>query len=362
MFLLVLATASQPLLGQTNDSLSKRIGKISEESAAGDNFSGSVLLARNGKVIYKNSFGFADRKVKRKFLPETPSSIASIGKVLTAVLILKLAETGKLSLTDPISKFLPAANLVNADKITIKHLLTHTSGFGNYMEHQNYPKLQKSDFTFDDLIKLIADQQPVFNTPGEKFEYSNSGYIVLGKIIEIVTRKKYAEILKKEILKPLKMKNTHFEINLKNFQNTARGHRKSKKTGEWETDVSNRLPVFSSDGGIFTTAEDLFRFHRALFGGKIIKPETFNEMKKRQVETVIPELGKRAYGYGLMINDYENGVYSIGHNGGTFSFDARYKHFYKGQNEYTLIIISNYGDSIRPILKQVEKEILEYTD
>jgi CubicO group peptidase (beta-lactamase class C family) len=264
----------------------------------------------------------------------------------------------ELALGDSIGKFLPAAKIPNADRITLHQLLTHTSGLGNYMTDPDYVNLRKNKFALDDLIALIGRQTLVFETPGARHEYSNSGYVVLGKIIERVTKRSYAEVLAEKILDPLKMKNTRLEFDRENFRNAAQGYFKANPADEWKS-TSAEMPTPSSDGGIFTTAGDLLLFDRALFGGKIIKPASLELMKKRHVEAVVPRLGKMLYGYGLMVIDYPNGAHSIGHNGGSPGYGAEYKHYFIGRDEFTLIIISNYDRRVRPLLNEIQTELLK---
>lgn len=338
------------------DELSKRIGEIAEAHAANDNFSGAVLLSKNGQAVYEKTFGFADRAKSAPFTVQTASSIASVGKIFTSVLVLQLAEEKKLSLSDSVSKFLPDTKIPNAGKITIHQLLTHTSGLGNYMAHTDYAKLRENRLEIDAVVSLIERQSLAFETPGAKVEYSNSGYIVLGKIIESVTGKKYAEVLEKRILNPLAMKSTGLELNRNNFGGLAKGYFKPNPVGEWQS-TEKEMPTPASDGGLFTTAKDLFAFDRALFGGKLLKRESFELMKNRHTEMTVPGLGKMNYGYGLMISDYPNNAYSIGHNGGSPGYGTEFVHYFIGQDEFTLIIISNYDRRTRQLKSKIQDEI-----
>jgi CubicO group peptidase (beta-lactamase class C family) len=365
VLLLIMVIAHRSAACQIIEPLASRVGEAAEKHAANDNFSGSILLAKNGRPVYRKTFGFADRERKRLFEAKTPSTVASIGKLFTSVLIMKLAEEGKLAVTDPISKFLmPQTKIPNADRITIHQLLTHTAGLANYMPHPDYATLRTKKFaadepiTLDDLLAIVARQPLAFETPGARHQYSNSNYIVLGKIIESLTGKKYADVLDEKILKPLKMKNTLYEINRGTFQNLAQGYVKPNPTDEWRTDAMTK-PIPAPDGGIFTTADDLLKFDRALFGGKLVRRETFELMKKSSVEAFQPGLGKTLYGYGLIILEYENGAYSVGHNGGWVGYNAEYSHYFVGKDEYAVIIISNSERRTRPLWSQIQTEILK---
>jgi CubicO group peptidase (beta-lactamase class C family) len=226
------------------------------------------------------------------------------------------------------------------------------------MSHPDYADLRKNKFALDELIGLIGRQPLVFETPGARHEYSNSGYIVLGAVIERVTKTSYAAALAEKILKPLKMKNTRLEFDRENFRDAARGYFKAGPADEWKPTTAE-MPTPAPDGGVFTTAGDLMIFDRALFGGKLIKPASLELMKKRHVEALVPGLGKMLYGYGLMIIDYPNGAYSIGHNGGSPGYGAEYRHYYIGRDEYTLIIMSNYDRRLRPVLNEIQTELLK---
>lgn len=359
IFILAIVGAQfQMAFCQSDAELQKRVGEIAAANAADDNFSGSVLLAKNGELVYEKSFGFADREKRAPFTEQTASNIASVGKVFTSVLILQLAEEKKLALSDSINRFLPKMKIPNADKITVHHLLTHTSGLGSYMRHNDYPKLLKNKIEIDEIARLIEQQPLVFNVPGEKFEYSNSGYVVLGKIIENVTGKKYADVLNEKIIRRLGLKNTRLELDRNDFRGLAKGYFRPTPADAWQSN-EKQMPTPSADGGVFTTAKDLFAFDQALFGGKLLKKESLELMKNRHAEMTVPGLGKMNYGYGLMIRDHPNNFYSVGHNGGTPGYGTEFQHYRVGQDELTLIVISNYDRRVRGVMLEIQKEILK---
>jgi CubicO group peptidase (beta-lactamase class C family) len=359
IFVLAVVFASvQAAFCQTDQELSKRVAEIAEAKAANDNFSGSVLLSKNGKIVYEKCFGFADRAKNVAFTDKTASNIASVGKMFTSVLILQLAEEKKLQVSDSVNKLLPNTKIPNADKITVHHLLTHTSGLGSYMRHAEFAKLLKNKVEIDEIIGLIEQQPLVFAEPGARFEYSNSGYIVLGKIIERLTGKRYADVLAEKILKPLNLKNTRLEIDRSDFRGLAKGHLKPTPTDIWQSNEM-QMPTPSADGGVYTTARDLFVFSQTLHGGKLLKPESLEQMKNRHAEMSVPGLGKMNYGYAMMIQDYTNNSTSIGHNGGTPGYGTEFKQYRVGQDDFTLIVISNYDRRVRGLMLEIQKEILK---
>lgn len=336
----------------------QKLDSIINASVSDDQFSGSVLIAKNGHILYEKIAGFANGKESRINNSQTSFSIASVGKVFTATLIMKFVESGRLKIDEPVIKYLPGISIPNMDKITIHHLLSHTSGLGNYMSHPEYSKMLNMKLQIDDIIPLISEQPLLFDEPGLRHEYSNSGFIVLGKILENLTGKKYEEVLDEMILEPLSMTFTKFSVDRTNDKDIAFGYRKSSPQGEWESTL-NFFPVPLSDGGIFTTSKDLLKFDQALFSGKILKKETLDKMIQTQSEGEQPGFGK-IDGYGMMLDHFEGQVKSAGHNGGSPGYNAEYRHYFIDENtSYTVIILSNHERVIRPLFFTIQSMILE---
>ena len=358
--LLMLAASCQAAIGQDAGNLPQRVGEIAETNTASDNFSGAVLLAKNGQIIYEKSFGFAEREKRLAFNLQTASNVASIGKVFTAVLVLQLVEEKKLALSDSIKKILPQTKIPNAEKITVQNLLMHTSGLGDCLAHPNVAKLPKDKVEIDEFIRLVEEQPLVFDEPGTRFQYSNSGFIVLGKIVEQVTGKKYRDVLAEKITRPLALKNTFFELDRTSMR-LAKGYAKASEKDDWKL-ADSFLLAASPAGGMFSTPKDLYTFSQALFGGKLLRPETLSMMQKRQIEMVQPGFGKMNYGYGLMIRDYPNNRFSVGHNGGTSGYNAELQQYSVGRDIFTLIITSNTERRVRKMLFDIQAEFLKETE
>lgn len=354
--LLALFLTPQTALCQNDKDLPKRVGALAELNAANDNFSGSVLLAQNGRIVYEKSFGFADREKKLDFTGRTSSNIASVGKMFTAVLVQQLVDEKKLALTDSIKKILPASKIPNAERITIRHLLMHTSGLGDFLQSPDLARLSKTSVETDELMALIERQPLVFDEPGSRFQYSNSGFAVLGKIVEQASGKRFADVLAERIVRRLDLKNTFYEL-AADFRGMAKGYFKPADSGDWQL-MEKYVFAPSPAGGIFSTPHDLFRFARALFGGRLLKPESLEMMKQRQIEMTQPGLGKMNYGLGVTIRDYSNGSYSVGHNGGIPGYNTELQQFFIGRDEFTLIITSNYDRRVRKMLFDIQAEIL----
>lgn len=361
VFILIIVFAQlQIAFCQTDAELSRRVGEIAAANAANDNFSGAVLLAKNGKIIYENSFGFADREKRTAFTETTASNTASVGKMLTAVLVLQLADERKLALSDSIKKFIPATKIPNADKITVRHLLMHTAGLGDYLRHSDVARLSQHKVETNEILPLIEQMPLVSDEPGTRFQYSNSGYVVLGKIIEEATGKRYADVLAERIIRRLNLKNTRFELDGER-RGLAKGYVKPGETDDWQL-VERYVFAPSAAFGIFSTPKDLFRFSQALYGGKLLKPDSLEMMRKRQIEMTQPGLGKMNYGYGVTIRDYPNNHFSVGHNGGLPGYNTEFQHYSIGRDEFTLIITSNYDRRVRKMLLDIQAEILKETN
>ena len=171
-----------------------------------DLFSGTVLVARNGDVIYAKAFGEANKDHGVPNILETRFNIGSIGKTLTGTAIMQLIEQGKIELEAPVNRYLP--EFPHGDRITIHHLLSHTSGLFNYMAHPDYRFQMARLRDIGDFLPLIYDQKLRFENPGSEFSYSNSGIVVLGAVIEKISGLSYEAYLQKHILDPAGMTDT----------------------------------------------------------------------------------------------------------------------------------------------------------
>ncbi|RYZ21803.1 MAG: class A beta-lactamase-related serine hydrolase [Chitinophagaceae bacterium] len=319
-----------------------------------EKFSASVLVASGGTVLYEKAAGWANREDRVPFTAGTASNIASVGKMLTAVLVLQLVEEGRIRPDDTVEKLLPGARVPNGHLISVHHLLTHTSGLGNYMTDPGYAALQREgEPGMAQLLPLVASLPLAFNEPGSACVYSNAGYIVLGGIIESVTGKPYADVLRTRILEPLGMRHTFLQVDRNSMQGLATGYTRGNPAGPWKS-TRDIFPTPAPDGGLFTTARDLFLFDQALYHGKLLQPTTRALMMKPHVRMEVPGSGAIHYGYGMMNVDLGGGNYTTGHNGGTLGYNTEYRHLFAGGREYTLILISNYERTIRPLFSQIQ--------
>ena len=212
--------------GQTkNEQLDKLLNRYNEYGK----FNGSVLVTDQGKIVYKKGFGLANMEWDIPNKPNTKHRLGSVTKQFTAMLILQLAADGKLDLHVPITKYLPDYPKESGDKITIHHLLTHSSGIPNYTAFPGFfAENSRNPYTPDEFVKEFEDKDLEF-TPGENFNYSNSGYFLLGVIIEKISGKTYEQMLRENIFTPLGMNDTGYDNHEDILKNRATGYKKKWK-------------------------------------------------------------------------------------------------------------------------------------
>jgi CubicO group peptidase (beta-lactamase class C family) len=303
------------------------MAELMAEFARLDIFSGSVLVARGGEVVYAAAFGEANKDHRVANTLETRFNIGSIGKTFTGVAIMQLVERGKVELDAPVSGYLE--DFPYGDSITIHHLLSHTSGMFNYMAHPDYRVRMSRLRTISDWLPLIYDQELVFGTPGESFAYSNSGIVTLGAVIEKVTGMPYEEYIQANILEPAGMTDTGINYPEEIVPNRASGYAKGV-TGSF-TGAILQVPPASADGGIETTVHDLLAFDRALYGESLLSAASKEKM-------FTPNLDN--YGYCWRVA-FDNGRKTIGHGGGAPGVSASFMRY--PDDDVTIIVLSNYS-------------------
>jgi len=317
-----------------------------------DQFSGCVLVAKDGKPFYAKAFGESDKDFHVKNNLQTKFNIGSIGKTFTGTSIMQLAQNGKLSVTDPVVKYLP--DFPFGDKIKIHHLLTHTSGTFNYFAHPEFRNKITTIRSVKDALPLIYDQQLLFDTPGERFTYSNSGIVILGAVIEAVSGQSYSDYIQQHIMKPTGMNNTGINYLDEVIENRAVGYDKSP-TGIFIRNIF-RVPPANADGGIETTVEDcpvfdnliqLLKFDQALYGEKLLNEEFKNKMFTPFKEN---------YGCCWRISQ-KNGKTMIGHSGGAPGVSADFRRYVN--DKYTIIVLSNYGGAARSVSRTIEAIVFD---
>src|SRR6218665_1475866 len=254
-------------------------------------FNGSALVAENGKIILKKGFGSANMEWNIPNQPDTKFRLGSISKQFTALLIVKLAEEGKLKLDVPITTYLPDYPKENGGKITTHHLLTHTSGIPNYTDSPNFFKDKaRNPYTPEQFVKTFSSL-PLEFSPGEKFSYSNSGFFLLGYLIEKITGKTYEQYLQEVIFTPLKMVNSGYDHSDVILKNRDAGYERKGKLITNAAYVDMSIPYAA--GSLYSTVEDLYIWDQALYTNKLLSAKSMESLFKPYIS-----LGRPAYGYG----------------------------------------------------------------
>lgn len=302
-------------------------------------FNGSILVAEHGKVIYKKGFGLANMEWDIPNQSDTKFRLGSITKQFTSMLILQLVQQGKLRLDGKISDYLPDYPKKTGDKITIHQLLTHTSGIFGYTELPNFFRdISRDPYSPEAFLKMFSDSALLFE-PGSRFSYSNSGYYILGVIIEKVTGKPYEQVLQENILSPVNMKNTGYDHYGMILKKRASGYEKDglKYLNAAYLDMS--LPY--SAGALYSTVEDLYLWDQVLYTDKLLSEKSRDLLFKKYV----PAFGA-SYGYGWVIGNVPVGhsndsVMMIGHGGGINGFNTLITRIPSTQD--LIVLLNNTG-------------------
>ena len=263
-------------------------------------FNGSVLVAEKGKIIYKKGFGSANVEWNIPNQPDTKHRLGSVTKQFTAMLIVQLASENKLKLDVPVSAYLPDYPKKTGDIITIHHLLTHTSGIPDFTSFPGFGEMQRNPHHPEELTRLFADSALHF-TPGQKFEYSNSGYVLLGYIIEKITSKTYEQVLQEKIFTPLNMNNSGVEHTGTVIKNKASGYYRTGNTFQNANYVDMSVPF--SAGAIYSTVEDMYLWDQALYTEKLLPKKYMALLFAKYISTNY----KQYYGYGWFIGEMSVG-------------------------------------------------------
>lgn len=274
----------------------------------------SLLIAKDGKTIYKVGLGMADLENKVKASPNHVFEIGSITKQFTAVSILILEEQGKLSVNDNITKYIEDYP-TQGKTITIHHLLNHTSGIKSYTNMQSFREHARTDMTPVELIDVFKNEPMEFD-PGTQFNYNNSGYILLGHIIEVVSEQSYADFIKTNIFDPLGMSNSYYGSMTQIIPNRARGYSETENGFRNADYLSLTLPYAA--GSIMSTTEDLLKWQNAISANTLISENTLNTAingSKLNNGDEIP------YGYGWIKGNIR-GSRTYEHSGGIFGYST----------------------------------------
>lgn len=288
-------------------------------------FNGNVLVMQKGKEIYKKSFGLADREWNAPNTSITKFRIGSITKQFTAAAILQLASQGKLSLDDLLNKYLPG--YPKGDSVTIHMLLNHTSGIVNYTNLPEFWPKATLPLSTDSMIAIFKDK-PFDFSPGAKWSYSNSGYFLLGVIVEKASGKKFGAYLMDNILKKAGMQNSGMDQLDSILAFRAKGYFKNNQ-GLWQHAMYISMDAPYSAGAMFSTVDDLYKWIKLLSANQVL-PETYT---KKMLTAY-----KNNYGYGIGVDSLKNHP-RISHGGGIPGFVTHLAYF--PQDDVCVVVLSN---------------------
>jgi CubicO group peptidase (beta-lactamase class C family) len=349
------AAASLVSGSEGNDSeLARKVDDYLDRAVAADEFSGAVLVAREGNVLYRKAFGLASRSFGKPNEVSTKFNLGSMNKMFTAVAISQLAQRGKLSFGDVVGTHLPDwPNARVRNEVTLHQLLTHTSGMGSYF-NDTYERSAKERFRkVQDYRPLYADEALQFD-PGSRWSYSNSGFMLLGEIVETVSGEDYFDYVHEHVTGPLEMNDTAcYELD-HDTPNLAIGYTKEGPhplpAGEKWNNLFLHVVKGGPAGGCFSTVEDLVKFGEGLRHFRLLD-EAFTETLTRG--KVVPDSARpdRKYAYG--IGDETVGTERIvGHSGGFPGINGRLDIYWS--TGYVVAVLANYDP---PAAERVAEEI-----
>ncbi len=345
-FLPAWAVPDEPAdLAATIDAIARQ--EIEEDGGVGM----TIGVARGDDILHLEGYGLANVELSVPASAESVYRIGSITKMFTAAGILLLVEDGTLTLDDPLTRWIPDYPADPGDHITVRHLLTHTSGLVNLTDLPDHRAIMRDDLTHEEVLKRFSGRPSLF-APGEQFRYGNSGYYLLGMIIENASERDYETFLRERLLDPLELESTTYDRHLKIIPNRAAGY------GRWGGNLVN-APFVSmktpfAAGALASTAEDLIRWSRALATAKLLKPESFKAMTtpgRLNDGTTTP------YGFGCFVGTLD-GHPHVHHGGSIPGFVAELAYF--PDQDLTVVVLTNAGrNSPRRIADRIARSMLE---
>jgi D-alanyl-D-alanine carboxypeptidase len=329
-----------PVLRMTEAEVIAALRAKMDKDAAAGRFGGAVLLAKNGRVLFCEAYGLADREQKIPNTLDTKFRIGSMNKMFTATAVLQLVQAGKIKLTDPVGKYITDyPNQEIATKVTIHHLLTHTGGTGDIFG----PELTAHRLevkTLDDYIRLYGKRAPAFE-PGSRWVYSNYGMVLAGVVIERVSGQNYYDYIDEHIYKPAGMALSGSPPESDAVPGRSVGYMRSQKDGSWTPNTDTLGYRASSAGGGLSTVGDLLKFAEALTSHKLLNAEYTDLLITGKVDA---GRGDR-YAYGFE-DGRKDGVGAVGHSGGAPGISGDLRIYMP--SGYVVAVLSNLDPPTAP--------------
>jgi CubicO group peptidase (beta-lactamase class C family) len=321
-------------------SKAEKIDALVSAYAAINSFNGTVLVTEKGQSVLSKGFGFKNVAKNEMNDASTIFQIGSVTKQFTAISILKLAEQKKLKLSDKLRKYFPG--FPKGDSITIHHLLSHTSGIFNYTNNEDFMMNEATKPASEKKIMALFKDKPLEFSPGTKWAYSNSGYMLLGYIIQKVTKHPYEKVVRQFILSTLKMTNSGFDFVRLKDKNKAAGYFVIDGKNTQEANYVDSSASYAA-GALYATTADMLKWHEGLLKNKIIS--------RASLEKALTPV-KNNYGYGLII-DSVAGKRQTWHNGGIFGFNSTFRRI--EADDVCIVLLNNVGN---PKLDEIANNIL----
>jgi len=309
-----------------------------------DVFSGAVLIARGSDVVLTEAAGEASKAYHVPNNIDTKFNLGSMNKMFTATAVARLVESGKLSFDDPIGKYVDETWLPKdvTRQITVRHLMTHTSGLGSYFNEVYFRSSRGLFRKLEDYKPLIKDDRPAF-TPGERFQYSNTGMFLLGVIIETVTGEDYFDHVRKAIYAPAGMTDSDCYEMDHPVENLAIGYSPDWKSPyRWQNNLYKHVLKGGPAGGGFSTVKDLHRFALALLAGQLVS--------KPMLETLWTDFKRANYGYGFVVVQSPAGK-AVGHSGGFDGINSQLDIYL--DSGYIVAVMSNIDNGASPLANKI---------
>ncbi len=317
----------------------KELERHVDRLAGADRFWGAVLVAKGDTVLLEKAWGFADRGFDARNTPETLFNLGSMNKMITAVCIAQLVEKGTLSFDDPVGKWLGSdwVSPETGEKVRLKHLLSHTSGLGSYFNEEWERSSRALYRDLDDWKAIVAPETPQFE-PGTAERYSNTGFLLLGAVVEKASGQDYFEYVRENIYEPAGMtRSDSYDVD-EPPMNLATGYvpeRGPDGKVRWRTNVFLHVARGGPAGGGYSTVRDLLALSRALQNGTLVSPAMF-----RTLTTAKPDLMAPRYGYGFGVTGTQSDRI-VGHSGGFSGISANLDIFV--DRGYTIVVLANNG-------------------
>lgn len=319
--LTTLSFCSTPVLAQD----AGRMAQVVQASTDAEEFSGSVLVARDGEILLDRGYGLANREWNIPNDGETRFRLGSVSKQFTAVAVMLLHERGQIDLDAPIKTWITDAPAA-WDGITVRHLLSHTSGIPNFTNFDDYQSTKTLPATVDSLIARFRDR-PLDFKPDERWDYSNSGYILLTAIVERAGGQPYAQFVAENLFQPLGMSDSGYDSHAAVIPHRASGYTPTP-AGIVNADYVD-MTIPQGAGALYSTTRDLLKWEQGLFGGRVLKPESL---------TQLTTVHRDNYAMGLMVQQADGNT-TISHGGGIEGFNTWLG--YDPDRRLTVVVLGN---------------------